>query len=36
MDVTQIADVREITSLTIPEDYISKKKTIHRCWKISV
>jgi 23S rRNA (cytosine1962-C5)-methyltransferase len=36
MDLTQIADVREITSLTIPEDYISKKKTIHRCWKITV
>ena len=36
MDVTGIADVREITSLTIPEDYISKKKTIHRCWKITV
>ncbi len=36
MDVTQVADVREITSQTIPEDYISKKKTIHRCWKITV
>jgi 23S rRNA (cytosine1962-C5)-methyltransferase len=36
MDVAQVADVIEITSLTIPEDYISKKKTIHRCWKIIV
>lgn len=36
MDLTQVADVREITPLTIPEDYISKKKTIHRCWKILV
>jgi 23S rRNA (cytosine1962-C5)-methyltransferase len=26
----------EITTLTIPEDYVSKKKTIHRCWKITV
>ncbi len=36
MDLTETTDVREITSLTIPEDYISKKKTIHRCWKITV
>ena len=32
----KITDVKEITSITIPEDYISKKKTIHRCWKITV
>jgi len=31
-----ISGVKEITSQTIPEDYISKKKTIHRCWKITV
>ncbi len=36
MEALEIKDVREITSLTIPEDYISKKKTIHRCWKITV
>ncbi len=28
--------VKEITALTIPKDYISKKKSIHRCWKITV
>lgn len=32
----KISDVKEITSLTIPEDYVSKKKKIHRCWKITV
>lgn len=26
----------EITSKTIPEDYITPKKLIHRCWKIRV
>lgn len=31
-----ISGVEEITSLTIPEDYVSKRKTIHRCWKITV
>ncbi|MBC2714529.1 MAG: SAM-dependent methyltransferase [Desulfobacteraceae bacterium] len=36
METLAISDVAEITSLTIPEDYISKKKTIHRCWKIIV
>ena len=28
--------VREITGRTIPEDYRSRKKTVHRCWLISV
>jgi len=32
----EIADAKEITSITIPEDYTSKKKTIHRCWRITV
>lgn len=36
MDLTGTTDVMEITSMTIPEDYISKRKTIHRCWKITV
>jgi 23S rRNA G2069 N7-methylase RlmK/C1962 C5-methylase RlmI len=31
-----VADAEEITTQTIPEDYRSKKKTIHRCWKIAV
>lgn len=36
MDSLDVADVREITSRTIPEDYASKKKRIHRCWEITV
>jgi len=32
----KISDVREITSRTIPEDYTHKRKTIHRCWQITV
>ncbi|RJP79510.1 MAG: methyltransferase domain-containing protein [Desulfobacteraceae bacterium] len=36
MDAIGFAEVKEITSETIPEDYISKRKTIHRCWKIRV
>jgi len=36
MDDLNAADVREITATTIPEDYVSKKKRIHRCWKIIV
>jgi len=35
-DGFDIAGVEEITTQTIPEDYRSKKKTIHRCWKITV
>lgn len=31
-----ISGLREITSRTIPEDYKNKKKTIHRCWQITV
>ena len=31
-----VADVKEITTLTIPEDYLNKKKTIHRCWRINL
>lgn len=36
LDGLKIADATEITSLTIPEDYVSKRKTIHRCWRITV
>ncbi|MFH0729421.1 MAG: class I SAM-dependent methyltransferase [Pseudomonadota bacterium] len=36
VDELGVTDATEITSVTIPEDYISKKKTIHRCWKITV
>ena len=35
-DDLKISGAREITSATIPEDYVSSKKTIHRCWKITV
>ena len=27
-------EIKEITKETIPEDYVSKKKQIHRCWQI--
>lgn len=27
-------DIKEITDQTIPEDYINKRKKIHRCWEI--
>ncbi len=36
MDGLKITGAKEITSSTIPEDYISKRKTIHRCWIINV
>jgi 23S rRNA (cytosine1962-C5)-methyltransferase len=36
LDQLEIAAAKEITSTTIPEDYASKKKTIHRCWQITV
>jgi len=32
----EVSDVKEITSNTIPEDYVSKRKKIHRCWEIKV
>ncbi|MBF0413605.1 MAG: class I SAM-dependent methyltransferase [Desulfamplus sp.] len=32
--ITAIKDIIEITSTTIPEDYKTTKKQIHRCWKI--
>ncbi|MDY6904679.1 MAG: class I SAM-dependent methyltransferase [Thermodesulfobacteriota bacterium] len=36
MDRLNVAEIEEITSLTIPEDYVSKRRTIHRCWRIVV
>ncbi len=36
LDRLEIHDAREITTLTIPEDYISQKKQIHRCWRLTV
>ncbi|MEZ4525059.1 MAG: class I SAM-dependent methyltransferase [Desulfobacterales bacterium] len=35
MDHLRAQEIKEITSLTIPEDYVSKKKQMHRCWKIT-
>ncbi len=36
MDAMGFSEIKEITAETIPEDYISKRRTIHRCWKIRV
>jgi 23S rRNA G2069 N7-methylase RlmK/C1962 C5-methylase RlmI len=36
MEGLKAADIREITSTTIPEDYRRRKKPIHRCWRITV
>jgi len=36
MDHLGLSRITEITSKTIPEDYINKKKKIHRCWEITV
>jgi 23S rRNA (cytosine1962-C5)-methyltransferase len=35
-DDLAVAAIQEITATTIPEDYRSKKKTVHRCWQITV
>ncbi len=32
----EIKNAVEITHKTIPEDYVSKRKRIHRCWRIEV
>ena len=34
MDGLKVSDAKEITPSTIPEDYLNKRKTIHRCWRI--
>ena len=31
-----IAEAHEITDQTIPEDYVHKRKKIHRCWRMKV
>lgn len=36
MEELHAAQVEEITARTIPEDYLHKRKTIHRCWRITV
>jgi len=35
-DGLQVSAMTEITHQTIPEDYASKRRTIHRCWRITV
>jgi 23S rRNA (cytosine1962-C5)-methyltransferase len=36
MDGLMVAEVQEITTSTIPDDYVNKRKTIHRCWRITL
>jgi 23S rRNA (cytosine1962-C5)-methyltransferase len=36
MDDLEVTDLQEITNRTIPEDYVNKRKNIHRCWRITV
>ncbi len=36
LEEIRTADIREITDITIPEDYRKRKKPIHRCWRITV
>lgn len=35
-DKLNVTNIEEITSETIPEDYINKRKTIHRCFRMTV
>jgi 23S rRNA (cytosine1962-C5)-methyltransferase len=30
----ETADVREITAMTVPEDYVRNRPPVHRCWRI--
>jgi len=32
----KVSGIEEITDQTIPEDYVNKRKRIHRCWRIFV
>ena len=34
LDSLKVTAITEITSLTIPEDYIRNRSPIHRCWKL--
>lgn len=36
METLKIQSFEEITHKTIPEDYVSKRKQIHRCWRLVV
>ena len=32
----KVSEIKEITNVTIPEDYIRKRQPVHRCWRIDV
>ena len=36
MEDLPVTRLEEITEKTIPVDYVNKRKTIHRCWRITV
>lgn len=36
LDSLRVETIEEITSRTLPEDYQSKRKRIHRCWRILI
>ncbi len=36
MEDLPVSRIVEITNKTVPEDYVHKRKTIHRCWQIIV
>ena len=36
MEDLPVTRLEDITTKTIPEDYVNKRKTIHRCWRITV
>jgi 23S rRNA (cytosine1962-C5)-methyltransferase len=36
MEDLPVTGLEEITGRTIPEDYVNKRKNIHRCWRITV
>lgn len=36
LDQLNVSKVKEITSRTIPEDYLRKRNPIHRCWQLTV
>ncbi len=35
-EALSVCDITEITTKTIPEDYLNKRKQIHRCWEIKI
>lgn len=35
-EVSPAGEIEEITDMTIPEDYASKRRTIHRCWRFTL